>query len=282
MPTSLNRGTAAADHHTPTIGNVHSEPPSAGIDRAALILDAFDGPGRLTLAQVVRRTGLPRSSAHRILGRLVTLRWLHREGDGYQLGMRLLELGSLAIHQDRLHQAAQPYLHELHRRTGYVVHLAVLKTPDVLYLDKVGSRPGLPSRIGGLQPAHRTSVGKVLLAYLPTIEQTRFLAHADLRAYTTNTMTNPARLRDEFARIRNRGMAVDRQESLPGITCVGVPVGTPEHTLAALSVCGPTAGMRPEHTLATPLRITARAISRAYEAASGTPGAVHTPRLALA
>jgi DNA-binding IclR family transcriptional regulator len=46
--------------------------PSAVIDRVSLVLDAFDGPGRLTLAQIVRRTGLPRSSAHRMLERLVT------------------------------------------------------------------------------------------------------------------------------------------------------------------------------------------------------------------
>jgi DNA-binding IclR family transcriptional regulator len=48
--------------------------PSAVIDRVSLVLDAFDGPGRLTLAQIVRRTGLPRSSAHRMLERLVQLR----------------------------------------------------------------------------------------------------------------------------------------------------------------------------------------------------------------
>ena len=50
---------------------VESTTPSAVIDRVSLVLDAFDGPGRLTLAQIVRRTGLPRSSAHRMLERLV-------------------------------------------------------------------------------------------------------------------------------------------------------------------------------------------------------------------
>src|SRR6201995_3661929 len=90
-------------------------PPSAVIGRVSLVLDAFDGPGRLSLAQVVRRTGLPRSSAHRMLQRLVQLRWLRRQGRDYELGMRLVELGSLAVHQDRLHRAATPLLGELHR-----------------------------------------------------------------------------------------------------------------------------------------------------------------------
>ena len=112
-------------------GPSDSEPetPSAVIDRVSLVLDAFDGPGRLTLAQIVRRTGLPRSSAHRMLERLVQLRWLRRNGRDYELGMRLVELGSLAVHQDRLHRAAIPLLHDLHRATGLVVHLAVLDGP---------------------------------------------------------------------------------------------------------------------------------------------------------
>lgn len=51
-------------------GTAEAATPTAVIDRISLVLDAFDGPGRLTLAQIVRRTGLPRSSAHRMLERL--------------------------------------------------------------------------------------------------------------------------------------------------------------------------------------------------------------------
>src|SRR6476619_961930 len=143
------------------------ETPSAVIDRVSLVLDAFDGPGRLNLAQIVRRTGLPRSSAHRMLERLVALRWLRRNGRDYELGMRLVELGSLAVHQDRLHRAAIPLLHDLHRATGLVVHLAVLDGTDVMYLEKIGDRmvAAIPTRVGGRQPAQCTAVGKAILAY---------------------------------------------------------------------------------------------------------------------
>ncbi len=81
--------------------------------------------------------------------------------------MRLVELGSLAVHQDRLHRAAIPLLHELHRATGLVVHLAVLDGTDVVYLEKIGDRmaAAIPTRVGGRQPAHCTAVGKAILAY---------------------------------------------------------------------------------------------------------------------
>src|SRR6187399_43208 len=113
--------TVMIDRPPASAGKAAAETPSAVIDRVSLVLDAFDGPGRLTLAQIVRRTGLPRSSAHRMLERLVQLRWLRRSGRDYELGMRLVELGSLAVHQDRLHKAAAPLLQELHRATGLVV-----------------------------------------------------------------------------------------------------------------------------------------------------------------
>ena len=76
-----------------TVETVEPATPSAVIDRISLVLDAFEGPGRLTLAQIVRRTGLPRSSAHRMLERLVQLRWLRRSGRDYELGMRLGRAG---------------------------------------------------------------------------------------------------------------------------------------------------------------------------------------------
>src|SRR5258708_40178743 len=96
-----------------SVATAEPSTPTAVIDRISLVLDAFDGPGRLSLAQVVRRTGLPRSSAHRMLERLLQLRWPRRHGRLYELCMRLVELGSLALHQDRLHSPAQPIRHEL-------------------------------------------------------------------------------------------------------------------------------------------------------------------------
>src|SRR5881628_2970243 len=188
---------------------VETSTPSAVIDRVSLVLDAFDGPGRLTLAQVVRRTGLPRSSAHRMLDRLVQLRWLRRSGRDYELGMRLVELGSLAIHQDRLHKAATPLLHELHRATGLVVHLAVLDGAHVVYLDKIGDRmaAAIPTRVGGRQPAHCAAVGKAILA------DGELSDDLDLTSRKTRfSISSRAQLATELAKVRSHGVAFDREE----------------------------------------------------------------------
>lgn len=241
---------------------VESTTPSAVIDRISLVLDAFEGPGRLTLAQIVRRTGLPRSSAHRMLERLVQLRWLRRSGRDYELGMRLVELGSLAMHQDRLVRAAKPLLGELHRATGLIVHLALLDGPDVVYLDKIGDRVsgGVPTRVGGRQPAHCTAVGKAILAYSNVHEP------MDLTVRKTKyTITTASQLTTELSKVRAHGFSVDREESLAGLGCVAAPIGDPGDAIAAVSVCGPMNRMMFDHRLAAPLRTTAMAIWRSVD-----------------
>jgi len=208
-----------------------------GIDRADLILNAFDGPGKLTLAQITRRTGVPRSSAHRMLERLVQLRWLRRDGHEYQLGLRLFELGTLAVQQDRLHSAAMPHLRELHRLTGHTVHLAVLDGADVVYLEKLDGKFGvdIDTRVGGRRAAASTSLGKVLMANAVRVSPSCMSTPPNV----AGSRADGIRIRQEFAAIRLRGVAFDREESVPRIACIGAPVGLRGEVVAAVSLCGP-------------------------------------------
>lgn len=240
--------------------------PSAVLDRVSLVLDAFEGPGRLTLAQIVRRTGLPRSSAHRMLERLVHLRWLRRQGRDYELGMRLVELGSLAVHQDRLHRAALPFLHELHRVTGHVVHLAILDGADVVYLEKIGGRTAaaVPTRIGGRYPAHCTGVGKAILGFSDAAVGA-VLGSGPLSRKTRYSISTGDQLRAELAKVRAHGIAYEREESVPGFGCIAAPIGEIGEAIAAVSICGPLSHLKLDQQLAAPLRMAALGIWRNIE-----------------
>lgn len=238
-----------------------AETPIAAIDRMSLVLDAFEGTTPLTLVQIVRRTGLPRSSVHRMLERLVQLRWLRRDGRDYELGTRMVELGSLALHQGRLHQAALPLLRNLQRTTGLVAHLAVLEGTDVLYLEKIGDQLAeiIPTTVGGRQPAHCTAVGKAILAESSCTD-------LDLSARKTRfSIATPQQLATDLARVRARGIAFDREESLPGIGCVGAAIGRPGQPIAAVSVSGPINRLTFDQRLAAPVRIAAMGIWRNFE-----------------
>ena len=229
-----------------------SEAPSSMVDRVVLILSIFERSSAeaLTAGQISVRSGIPRSSVHRILQQLVSARWLKRHEDGYALGLRMFEIGSLVAHRSRITSAARPFIHELAERTGQVVHLAVLDQQDVVYLDKVGSAfldrafaDTLPSRVGGRLPAHCTAVGKALLAYSPQATVSEYLA-TGLRRRTEASLATPAALEAAIVSIRNCGYATDRDETVPGVACVAAPIRNFDEVVAAVSVCGPRAQMR--------------------------------------
>ncbi|WP_305094001.1 IclR family transcriptional regulator [Prescottella sp. R16] len=238
-----------------------AQSPSAVIDRVAVLLDAFRNADRLTLSELSRRSGLPRSSTHRMLVQLVRLGWVRRHGHTYELGMKMLELGSLAQHHDRVHRAALPVLHDLHNTTGLVVHLAVLDGTDVLYLEKLGGRFTLavPSRVGGRQPAHRTAIGKALLAHSRIDPHT--ILPEPVTGPTPHSINDADRLRAELARVREQNIAHDRDETAIGVSCVAAAIGDSRHTVGAISVCGPTASINTS-ALTTPVRMAAHATWR--------------------
>ena len=218
-----------------------SEAPSSMVDRVVLILSVFErSSGALTAGQISVRSGIPRSSVQRILQQLVSARWLKRYEDGYALGLRMFEIGSLVAHRSRITCAARPFIHELADRTGQVVHLAVLDQQDVVYLDKVGSAfaDTLPSRVGGRFPAHCTAVGKVLLAYSPLATVSEYLA-TGLRRRTEASLATRAALQAAIVSIRNSGYATERDEAVPGVACVAAPIRNFDEVVAAVSVCGP-------------------------------------------
>ncbi|MEU4271510.1 IclR family transcriptional regulator [Streptomyces sp. NPDC026092] len=216
-------------------------PPAPSLlEKAARVLAAFEGPEpRLSLTEVIRRSGIPRSSAHRILDQLVQLRWLDREGRDYRMGMRMLELGALAAHHNRLRRAALPRLHALHESTGHLVHLYVLDGTEVVCLERIGGSEDstVPSRTGGRMPAHSTAAGKALLAFGDPAALTALLAHR-LRPLTPRTLVNPVALRSELAAARERGVAFDREETYRGVSCVAAPLRGAGRAIAAVSVSG--------------------------------------------
>ncbi|MCZ0972369.1 IclR family transcriptional regulator [Streptomyces albulus] len=192
--------------------------PLSLLEKAARVMNAFSSTeARLTLTEVVERSGVPRSSAHRILEQLQGLRWLEREGRGYRLGMGVLELGALASHHHRLRRAALPHLHELHETTGHLVHLAVLDEAEVVHVERIGGAAdtAVPSRVGGRQPAYCTASGKAILAFSDdaVVEQ---VVRRGLRPRTPRTICRPEALRAELATARSRGVAYDHEEAYRG------------------------------------------------------------------
>ncbi|MER7449430.1 IclR family transcriptional regulator [Nocardia beijingensis] len=245
--------------------------PVSVVERIALVLETFNGVGPLTLAQVTSRTGLPRSSAHRLLEQLATAGWLARSPEQtYELGVKAYELGQAALNQNRLLQGARPVMQAFAHRTGLTIQLAVVDHGDTVYLAKFNGRASgpTPTAVGQRVPAHLTAVGKVQLAITETTRNPH-VAHGLVRTEagelvrrTTQSIASDAQLEDEFAVIRDRGAAFDRGEAFSGLGCVGVSIGPPDHlygNLAGLSVCAPVTALD-YRKLVGPVRVAAREI----------------------
>jgi DNA-binding IclR family transcriptional regulator len=219
-----------------------SRPGIEVINRAVEVLTAFtQGPGTvLSLAELARRTGLPKPTLHRLLAALEVQRLVDKTATGYQLGMRLFELGEHVPRKHKLREAALPFMQDLVEASHDTVHLAVLDGTDALYLERIhGHKTVNPaSRVGGRLPAYCTGVGKALLAYNPDAAM-RVMAQP-LTPRTAYTITGHQVLAEELVRIRQTGIAYDREENALGITCVAAPIVVADRAIGAVSItCSP-------------------------------------------
>lgn len=200
--------------------------PKSVIARAFLLLHAFnDERGELGLAELCDRTGLSKTTLHRLAAQLVGEGALERTDNGYRLGMCLFELGELAVHHRSLQTIVLPHVAELARVAQDTVHFGVLDGNDVIYLQRLSRRrsTGVATRTGGRMPAYCTGLGKALLAF--SDEQTILAVIAQgLRRRTPHTITVASTFRSELIQVASQGYAEDREEAQLGIRCLAMPI----------------------------------------------------------
>jgi DNA-binding IclR family transcriptional regulator len=234
------------------------------LHRVVSVLEAFKGDeDAVSSAELARRTGLPRSTVHRIVAALAEEGLVERQDTQARLGVRLFEIGQRVPRQRVLRDAAGPYLRDLREATRQTVHLAILEGSQVVYVDILTSPggPPLPSRIGGRLPAHVTGVGKAMLAF-SSPDTVRAVLEGHLARVAPRSTVAPGLLAKELVGIRDCGIAYDHEESGPGIVCAASPVlGAGGEVLGALSVSGWATRLRPDQ-VAPAVRTAALALSR--------------------
>ncbi|MEW2499675.1 IclR family transcriptional regulator [Amycolatopsis sp. NPDC047767] len=234
--------------------------------RVAAILGAFrPGDDTVGVSELARRTGLAKTTVHRLTRHLCDTGLLEPDGSALRLGLRLFEIGQLAIRRRGLVEAARPSLADLREATRNTVHLAMLEGTEVVYLDVLRGpdAPDVPSRIGGRFPAHATGVGKAILAFSPEPSVAQVI-DAGLPRISRRTITAPGLLRRQLARVRAEGVAFEREESGVGVVCAASPLLDAAGTaVAAISITGWATRMRTER-VAPAVRTVALALSRSF------------------
>lgn len=235
--------------------------------RASTVLRSFtDDATVLSLAEISRRTGIPKSSLHRLLGQLIDCGMLERGPNGtYHLGLSLFELARLVPVQLRLREVALPFMGDLYEATHETIHLGVLAGLDVLYIDRIAGhhQADVPTRVGGRMPIHCTGLGKAMLAHAAP-DLVRAVLDRGLPALTPRTIRHPAVLEQVCAEIRRDGVAYDREESTLGVVCVAAPILHRGRAVAALSITGPRSRFDPSR-VAGAVSVASLGVARALE-----------------
>jgi DNA-binding IclR family transcriptional regulator len=215
------------------------------LDRAFAVLDLLaESDTPLGLAQVASSLQLHKSTAHRFLMVLERHRMVERTAGGkFRLGLRLFDFGNRAIEQYDLRDRAQPHLRRLVAETEETAHLCVLEAARVIYIDKIEPARSVRmiTRIGASNPAHCTSAGKAMLAFLPEDRAAEVIRRIRFEHLTHHTIVTSEALRTELEKTRRRGYAVDDEELEEGLRCIAVPIlDTQRLPVAAVSVSGPS------------------------------------------
>jgi DNA-binding IclR family transcriptional regulator len=195
----------------------------------------------MTVSEISDRLGLARSSTHGLVRTLQSRGYL-MDGGGrrYHLGARLIQLGLNVADQLELRTAARGPLERLVASTRDTALLVVPEAGELLYVDKVLSAARdvrTDPRIASRRPLHCSSLGKALLAALDDEAVISVVAEIGLERVTEYSIADRGELLADLDRTRRLGYAVDRQEALLGVWCVGAPVR--DHTgrsVAAISL----------------------------------------------
>ncbi len=221
------------------------------VDRAVMILEQLAHRGGCaSLADLARDLNLNRSTVHGLLATLRLRGLISKDDHGhYVLGIKLFELGSVAVSRLDLRLVAGPILERLVDEFQETVHLVVGDGLDVVYIDKRESPQSMTivSQVGYRLPAYCTGVGKAMLAFKSRVELDTLLNGVELQSRTRNTITDKEVLKSHLEKVRECGYALDNEEIIEGLRCVAAPIR--DHTgqvVAALSVSGPSVRLKDE------------------------------------
>ncbi len=239
-----------------------------------LIEHLADNSGGKGIVQLAGETCLPPSTVHRALQTLCKTGYVSQEkaSGRYRLTAKLLEVSSRGLVDRSLRKEAAIPLSRLRDQTRESAHLAVLDQGSVVTIESFMSteRNLISCQVGERLPLHCSSVGKCLLAYLDDSEFDRLVTQTELPRFTPETICVPAELKEELARSRARGYALDWDEYDSGVRCIAAPVRDMHgKVIAAVGISGPDSRITKETLpeLVSKVIGAADAVSRALGAA---------------
>ncbi|MGB9735398.1 MAG: IclR family transcriptional regulator [bacterium] len=196
------------------------------LEKALDVLELFTYSPILTVTEISKRTGYPKSTVSGLLKTFCKYGIIEKgEDKSFRLGVKTFELGFKYLNNLELYSIARLWAEKLAKEENEAIHVAIRRGTDIYIIIDV-QPPSTYMAIlqtGMSIPAHSTALGKVLLAHLDEDELSLFL-QKPLQRLTEHTITSPERLRSELLKIKTDGYAVDNEESIKGLVCISAPI----------------------------------------------------------
>ncbi len=212
------------------------------LTRALSLLDHLAAERQpLSLAQLAKNLGLPKSSVHGLCSTLLARAYLRRSSEGsYTLGPGVMNLADAFVAGTGVAQEFTALWQGGQSAPDDTVVLAILNDTDVVYVaTRSGTQPlGLSFSIGMRLPAYLAASGKAMLAHLPEARVRALFAQHGLRAMAREQAPTLEELLAELAQVRQRGWSVDDESVREGVHCIGAPVfGAGGDVVAGVGMC---------------------------------------------
>ncbi|NLL62988.1 MAG: IclR family transcriptional regulator [Ruminococcaceae bacterium] len=198
------------------------------VERAFLILEAIADNEGIGVSDIAREVALNKSTAFGIIKTLDNLGYIFKDEttDKYHSSFKLKELGEKGSAGIGILEFARPYLEQLSKKYGEIIHFVQAEEDVVLYIDKIESTKSIRvhTGIGGMMPLYCTGVGKAILATRSKEEIMNYLNKTKLEKYTENTITAKGDLSKEIFETKKRGYAIDNGENHEDLYCLAVAI----------------------------------------------------------
>jgi IclR family acetate operon transcriptional repressor len=217
---------------------------SQSSDRLMTVVESFLSRPQQTLSEVAAACELGVPTASRYLHHMVERGWLERDRTTkhYTLGVALVTIGGAARAAQPIAARSMPYMKDLVAEFDETVNVAMKLQHEVIVVEALEGRQSIRggAKAGDKDEWFNSSLGKAILAFSPEEEVRELLRRCPPQRRTSKTLVTEGAIFEDLAAVRQRGYALDDEESEIGLKCVGVPIWGGRAVTHAMSVSGPT------------------------------------------
>ena len=206
------------------------------------ILNLFIDHTELSFQEVIELSGIPKTTAFRMLKSLEEMEFLEKGTDAkYRLGILFLKFGHLVSMRLDVRKIAYPIMNELHNDVKEAINLIVRDGNEAMYIEKVDTQQKvrLYTAIGRKSPFYAGACSRAILSFLPDAEIKEYLESIELESFAMGTITDKEKLYETIVQVKDLGYTISHSELENHTSAIAAPIFDHKgEVIAAMSIAG--------------------------------------------